>query len=99
MPSLVREVRIPGKSAQELYDKVSAGIDKFMEKAAIGHYDVQRDPAKKEVYLKASMVTATLSCTEEKLVLDAKLSLLATPFRAKIDEGINKWISKTFGIS
>lgn len=98
MPSYSREVRIPGLSAQELYDKVAAGIDRFMEKASIGNYDVERDPSRKEVRLKASMVSATLICSEEKLTLDAKLSLLAAPFRSKIDEGINKWIAKTFSI-
>jgi hypothetical protein len=98
MPSYTREVRIPGHSAQALYDKVSAGIDRFMEKASIGNYDVERDPVRKEVRLKASMVSATLTCSEEKLVLDAKLSLFAAPFRSKIDEGINKWLAKTFNI-
>jgi hypothetical protein len=98
MPSFSREVRIPGKSAQDLYDQVSMGIERFMDKVLVGKYDIQRDPVKKCVHFKASMVTATLACTEEKLVLDAKLSLLAAPFRSKIDEGINKWIFKTFGI-
>jgi hypothetical protein len=98
MPSFTREVRIPGKSSKDLYDQVSTGIERFMEKVSIGQYDIQRDPAKKTVSVKASMVTATLVCTEEKLVLEAKLSMLAAPFRSKIDEGINKWISKTFGI-
>jgi hypothetical protein len=98
MPSYTREVRVPGHNAQQLYDKISVGIDRFMEKTGIGGYEIERDPAKKEVRLKASMISATLSCSEEKLTLDAKLSLLATPFRSKIDQGIDKWVAKTFGI-
>lgn len=99
MPSYSREVTIPGKSSQELYDRVSQDIDRFMNKASIGNFEVDRDPGKKEVCVKSSMVTATLVCDDGKLRLDAKLSLLAAPFRSKIDEGINKWIAKTFNIS
>lgn len=99
MPSYSRSVKIPGKSSQELYDKISQDIDRFMQKASIGKYDVERDPAAKQVHLKASMLTATLICREGELALDAKLSLLAAPFRSKIDEGIDRWLSKTFNIS
>jgi hypothetical protein len=98
MPSYTREVRIPDHNAQELYDKVSVGIDRFMEKTGIGGYTVERDPLAKEVRLKASMISAILTCSDEKLVLDAKLSLLATPFRSKIDQGIDKWLAKTFSL-
>ncbi len=98
MPTFTREVRIPGHNAQELYEKVATGIDRFMEKTGLGGYTVERDPDKKEVRLKASMVSATLACSDEKLVLDAKLSLLAAPFRSKIDQGIDKWLAKTFSI-
>ena len=45
------------------------------------------------------MITATLACEEGAIGLDAKLSLLAAPFRSKIDEGINRWIAKTFNIT
>lgn len=99
MPKYSRSVRIPGKSSQELYDCVSRDIDKFMGKAPSQFkFEIERDPIKKEVQLKSSMATATLHCQEEELVLDSKLSLVAMPFRGKIDEGINRWLSKTFGI-
>lgn len=97
MPSYTRKVEVPGKSSQELYDTVSSDISRFLEKTGIGKFDLERDPGKKCVSFKSSMVSATLRCTDGALELDAKLSLLATPFRSKIDEGIDRWVAKTFG--
>jgi protein involved in ribonucleotide reduction len=99
MPSYSRTVQIPGKSSQELYDKVSGDIDRFMEKAGVGKVEIERNAAKKQLNIKSSMFSATLSCLEGSIGLDGKLSLLATPFKSKIDEGINRWLSKTFNIS
>lgn len=99
MPNYVKKVEIPGKNAQELYDTVAKEIEKFIENLSLGSFEIERKPEAKEVRLKASMVTATLSCGEECLQLDAKLSLLAAPFRSKIDEGIDRWLVKTFGLS
>ncbi len=96
MPSYTRTVPVPGKNAQELYDKVASDIDRFLEKASVGKFEVDRNPAKKEVQVKSSMFSATLTCKEAGIQLDAKLSLLATPFRSKIDEGIDRWVAKTF---
>jgi hypothetical protein len=99
MPSYSRQVDVPGKSAQELYDKVATDIDRFIDKAAMGKVDVSRDPAKKQVIVKSSMLTATLFCEDGRLRLDGSLSLLATPFRSKIDEGIDRWVAKTFNLT
>ena len=96
MPSYSRKIQIPGKNSQELYDKVSADIDRFLAKTGMGKFDVTRDASKKQLLIKSSMFSATLSCQEAAIELDAKLSLLATPFRSKIDEGIDRWIAKTF---
>lgn len=96
MPSFSKTVQVPGKTSQELYDRISTEIDRFLEKASVGKYDLTRDASKKEIHVKASMVTATLSCQEGSMVLDAKLSLLAAPFKGKLEEGIDRWVSKTF---
>ena len=96
MPSYTRTVQLAGRSAQELYDKVSADIDRFLTKSSIGKYDLDRNPDAKEVSFKASMASATLRCKDGELVLDAKLSLLAAPFRGKLDEAIDRWLAKTF---
>ena len=96
MPSYTKKIPVPGKSSQELYDKISTDIDRFLEKIGMGKVEVDRNAAKKQVTIKASMVTATLSCLEGAIDVDGKLSLLAAPFRGKIDEGISKWIAKTF---
>lgn len=98
MPSYSREVSVPGKSAQELYERVSGDIERMLEKVSLGKFEVSRDPAKRELAIKASMLSATLTCGEGKLRLDAKLSLLAAPFRSRIDEGIDRWLVKTFNL-
>jgi hypothetical protein len=64
----------------------------------LGKFEISRDPDSKQVHVLSSMVTATLSCKEESVEVEAQLSLLATPFRSKLDEGITRWISKTFNI-
>ncbi len=96
MASLQKKVQLPGKSAQQLYDKVSVDIDRFLEKSGISKFEIQRDAQKKQVRIKSSMVNATLSCTDGCMELDGKLSLLASPFKSKIEEGIEKWVRKSF---
>lgn len=98
MPSYSRTVQVPGKTAQELYEKVSSEIGRFLEKASIGNFDVNCDPQRREVNVKSSMFSATLFCREGELSLDGKLSLMATPFRSKIDEGIDRWLTKAFNL-
>ena len=98
MPSYSREVSIPGRSPQELYDKVSQDIERFLAKGDMGKFDVARDPAQREVKVKSSMFSATLACLEGRIRVDAKLGLLAMPFRGKIDDGIDKWLSKAFPV-
>ena len=96
MPSYSRKVSLSGKTAQELYDKVAADIDKFVDKIPMGKFEIERDPGRKEVKVKSSMATASLVCGEGFIEVNAKLGLMAAPFRGKLDEGIDKWLAKTF---
>ena len=98
MASYSREVSVPGKSAQELYDRVSADLERMLEKVSMGKFDVSRDAPNRSLSFKGSMLSATLTCAEGKIKLDAKLSLLASPFKSKIDEGIDRWLMKTFNL-
>lgn len=98
MPSYTRKVEIPGKKSEELYQTVSTEMSRFIEKLSIGKFEIQNDPQGKQVHLKSSMVTATLSCKEECLELNAQLSFIAAPFRSKIDESIDRWLAKTFNL-
>jgi hypothetical protein len=98
MPSYSRRVQIPGKTSQELYDKVSQDIDQLLNKTTMGKFDVERNPDEKELSIKSSMFSATINCEDAAIELNAQLSLLATPFKAKIDESITKWISRTFRV-
>ena len=77
--------------------KLSTDIDHMVEKWGIAQkMELTRDPSRRQISLKSAMVTATVTCSEGSMVLDAKLSLLAMPFRSKLDEQIDRWISKNF---
>lgn len=97
MPSYSKTIQVPGKTAQELYEKISGGIDQFINHpslSVIGKFDLQRDPAKREVSFKAGMAEATLKVSDGLVTVSGKLSLLATPFKGKIDQAIDSWASK-----
>lgn len=96
MPKYSRTIPIPGKSARDLYDRVAADIENFISKTPIGKYEIDRDAAARKVRFKSQMASATLTCNEGSIQLDAELSLLAAPFRPKLDEGINKWLARAF---
>ena len=99
MPSYQRQVEIPGHTSQELYDFVSKDIEKFLSKAPIGKFDIERDPSRKEVKIRGSIFSATLVCQEARMELNAQLSLLAMPFRSQLDDGIKHWLSKNFNLT
>ena len=98
MPAYSKRVDVPGKNSAELYEKVSAEIERLLAGLPLGKLDIQKDPALKQVRLKASMVNATLVCEDGKIKLDGQLSLMAAPFRSKIDDVIDKWVAKTFSV-
>ncbi len=99
MPSYQRQVEIPNRSSQELYDLVSQDVERVLSKAAIGKYEIEKDGQAKEVRIKGSMFSATLICLDSKMELKAQLSLLAMPFRSQLDQGIDRWLAKTFNLT
>lgn len=98
MPSYQRTIPLPGKTASEIYTRISKALDKFLEKdtGKFGKFDFARDDATKTVELKSAQVTAKLQCREGEILLDGKLSFLLGAFRGKIDAGIDEWIAKSF---
>ena len=98
MASFSKKFQIPGKSADTIYTAVSNNIEHFLSKTPLGSVDVSRDEAKKEVSFKSGMASGTLSAQEGTLGVDISLSFLASAFKGKIEEGITRWLNKTFGI-
>lgn len=98
MPSYRKTVKVAGKTGQELFDRLNGEIERFLAKTSLGNFEVQRAPEKKQFSIESKMFSATLECRDGELDLNGNLSLFAVPFRAKIDEGIDKWISKSFGV-
>jgi hypothetical protein len=99
MPSYSRHVQVPGKSAQELFEKVAAGIDRFIEKASMGTFEIEKDATQKEVRLKGSLFQGVIQCRDAEISVSGQLSFLAKPFQSQLDSGISRWLAKTFQIS
>jgi len=98
MPSYSRRVKIPGKTSTELYEAISKDIERFLGKAPIGRFEIDRDPEKKELRIKSAIFSATLACSDAQMEVNAQLSLLAAPFRSKLDDGITSWLEKKFSL-
>jgi hypothetical protein len=96
MPSYKKSFKVPGKGAKELYDIISTEIDKFLKKTPIGDFKLECVESAKQFKVKSSMFSAVLTCSDGNLDLDGQLSLFAAPFKSKIDDGIDRWLSKTF---
>jgi len=96
MPAYKQKIPVPGKSAEQLFEKVSKDIGKLLAKYPIGEFKLEPVAGKKELLLKSGYFSAKISCLEGLIDIDGNLSLLATPFRGKIDSGIQGWVQKTF---
>lgn len=96
MPSYSRTIKLQGRTSSELYEKVAGDIERFLSKVPLGKLEINRDSGSKTVKVKSSMAEAELVCKEGEICLNAKLSLLAAPFRSKLDDGIDQWLAKTF---
>lgn len=98
MASYQREISIPGKTADEIYSRISKAIDQFLanDSGKFGKFDVQCDPGSKTIRLKSAQVSADLQCEDGAVQLAGKLSFLASAFRPKIDGYIDQWIAKSF---
>lgn len=99
MAKFTKSFNVPGKTGEAIYQAIDENIEKFLSKTPLGEYDLKRDSAKKEINFKASMASGTIRAENDGVHVDISLSLLASPFKGKLEEGIHKWLSKTFGIS
>jgi hypothetical protein len=94
MPSYQRKIAVPGKSAADIYGFVDQHLEGLLQKFSVGKMGVKKDPAGKKFSIESSVFSATLSCNEGEVELNGKLSLMAAPFKSKIDEGIDRFVSK-----
>lgn len=94
MPSFSRTIDLKGKKQDELYQIVSTEIEKFLSKIPLGNIDIDKDASQKSVSVKSKMFSGTIQCFDEKISIDVKLSLMAAPFKSKLDDGITRWLEK-----
>ncbi|MEK7690378.1 MAG: hypothetical protein AAB425_05095 [Bdellovibrionota bacterium] len=99
MPAYKKKIAVSGKSSTELYEKIATGIDYFLSKYPLGKHEVVRDAGTRKVHLKSSMVTLELKCLEGEIHIEGSLSFIAMAIKGKLDDGIDRWIAKTFGSS
>ncbi len=97
MRKYAKEITIPGVSAQDIYQKVTDGMDDFLDKIPIGKLAVTRHDDTQSIEIESSHVVGTLECVEGLIRVSGKLSLLARPFRPRMDAAIDSWISSNFG--
>jgi Putative polyhydroxyalkanoic acid system protein (PHA_gran_rgn) len=97
MASFTKKFQIPGKQADAIYVAVAGDIDRFLSKTPLSNVEVKRNETARQVSFKSSMASGSLSAKDGELAVEVSLSFLATPFKSKIDEGITKWLIKTFG--
>ncbi len=88
-----------GEPTGVLREVTARDIERFMSKFSVGKFDINKNPGKNEVQIKSSMMSATLKCGEGTISVDGSLSLMALPFKSKIDEGIDHWVNKMFNPS
>lgn len=96
MPAYSKKVPLPGRTAQEIYEKISVDLEQLTAKGGLPNARLSRDPANRRMELKSPMFDAVLVCLDGEIRLDAKLGLLALPFRSKLDEQIEKWVGRSF---
>ena len=94
MPKYHKSLNVPGKSAAQLYELVSSEIERFLEKTPIGKHEILKRESSSEIEIKSTMFSGVLKCSEGQVDLNASLSLLAAPFKGKLDEGIERWAQK-----
>ena len=96
MASFSKTFPIPGKTSDVIYGAVATDIDRFLSKTPLGNVEVNRDEGAKKVSFKSSMASGTLTAKDGSLSVEVSLSLLASAFKGKIEEGITRWLTKTF---
>ncbi len=97
MAGYTKKIPLPGKTAEVIYAAVSKDIERFLDKTPVGKFEVSRNESQKEVKFTSSMASGSLAAKENEIQIDISLSFLASPFKGKLDEGIQKWLAKTFG--
>ncbi len=98
MPKYSRKILLPGVDAAEVFDRINRDIEKYKasQEGTLGPVDLRKDSDAKTFKLDSKWVNAQLFCEPGCVRLEANLSLLALPFRSKIDEGIDRWLKKNF---
>ncbi len=94
MPAYQKQVPVPGKTKNEIYQAIEPHLDRMLEKFSIGNAKLDKDAVKSEFRIESSLFSATLKCEEGRVSLDGKLSMMAMAFKKNIDEGIDKFLKK-----
>ena len=97
MRKYAKKITIPGASAQDIYQKITDGMDDFLDRFSVGKLVVTRHDDTQSIEIESSHVVGTLKCDEGLISVTGKLSLFARPFKSKMDAAIDSWVSSSFG--
>lgn len=98
MAKLKKTFSVPGFDADSIYEKMIKDIDKWKtsNEAMLGKIEIQNDPSHNKLSFTSKWVSAHLFCEDNVITIEAELGLFAMPFKSKVEEGIAKWIQKSF---
>ncbi len=94
---LKKKYEVPGHSASEIYRKVAmelraaVGGKSFMKDITLNYNDPET-----RIELKSKYADAILVCLPGRVEVDAKLAMMALPFKGKIEKFFDEWAHKLF---
>lgn len=90
-----------GYSTEEIYQIVDAQLEHFLKKGlpdAAGEYKLERFPEKREMKLQSKWANGHLTVGDQAVQLSLELAWLAVPFKAKVEESLQRWFHKNFPV-
>ena len=94
MPKLHKRIEIPGQSARDLFARIRSEMEQSLARAGVDGAKLSLRESECVVEVSHAMIAGTIRCHEGAIEVDAKLSLLATPFRSKIEGWFEAWGKK-----
>ena len=86
VPKHFKRIELIGLKKEQIYAKAATDIERILGKLPLGKTDLKKNDSTLSFHIKASLVEADLTCIDGAMEFNGNLSLMAIPFRSKIDE-------------
>ncbi len=94
MAKIERTLELKGQSAEEIYKKISGGLETILKQVPAKDVNLQRDDEKKTVSFDSPMASAKLQCFDGRVQFELTLGLMASMFKGKVTKAIDDWLAK-----